>query len=113
MPCIRRRYHFGNVYLAPKPLGGRFSLAGDTVDAVTRPSGFERVSFGGFINADAVPANAQRIQLINIVAFNAEASELGSWIEYGLNAVMLGAYLNGKAWLVLDNERPVSWCAVR
>lgn len=66
--------------------------------------------FGGFIDALAVPESANRIQLVNIVAFNPEASELGDWTEYGLNAVMLGIYVNGMAWLVLDHGLPVAWC---
>ena len=110
MPCIRRRYNYGNIYLRPEPISPKFTLAGQTVDAVTRTDEFKRVKFAGFIQSTAVPAAAKRIQLVNIVAFNTEASELGNWLEYGSSAVMLGVYLNGAAWLVLEKGLPVAWC---
>lgn len=112
MPCIRRRYNYGNIYLRPELIGSKFTLAGQTVDAITRTDSFKRLRFGGFIDAVAVPANARRIQLVNIVAFNPEASEQGHWQEYGLNAVMLGVYFNGMAWLVLEQGLPLAWCRV-
>lgn len=110
MPCIRRRYNYGNIYLNPEPIGAKFTLAGQTVDVATKTDDFKRLRFAGFVDIAAVPADARQIKLINIVAFNSQASELGEWIEYGLHATMLGVYINGGVWLVLEQGAPIAWC---
>ncbi|MAD75147.1 MAG: hypothetical protein CML20_10215 [Rheinheimera sp.] len=89
-------------------------MAGQTLDVVTRGNDFKRIAFHGFIDIGKVPACTPRVKLINISGFNASASEMGDWVDYGMNAVMLGAYFNAGVWLVLDHGLPVAWCdAVR
>lgn len=112
MPCIRRLYNYGLVYLNPKRIG-TFSMAGETVDVATKQRDFKRLNFAGFINSDDVPPGAIRLKLINIIGFSHEQTELGPWIDYGRDACMLGSLIKGEVWLVLDHGLPVAWCDIK
>lgn len=88
MPCIRRHYNYGIIYLKPEPLG-KFKMAGQTVDVVTLTDDFKRVRLAGFIELANIPPQAKRVKLINISGYSHENTELGPWVDYGRNTVML------------------------
>ena len=111
MACIKRHYNFAIVFLNPAPVG-KFMMCGQTVDVLTKTADFKRVKFAGFIDVKSVPETAKRVKLINISAYSYESSVLGPWIEYGRNVIMLGAYFDNAAWLLLDNGLPVAWCSI-
>lgn len=112
MPCIRRHFNYGILFLNPD-LIGKFKMAGNSVDVVTHTDEFKRIDFGGFIDAANIPDHARRVKLINISGYSHESHELGPWIDYGRNATMLGVYFDDKAWLVLDHGLPVAWCELK
>ena len=112
MPCIRRHYNYGIIYLNPQPLG-KFKMAGNTVDVATLTDEFKRIQLGGFIDTAEIPSHAKRVKIINISGYSHDNHELGQWIDYGREATMLGVYFDGKAWLVLDEGLPVAWCELK
>lgn len=112
MPCIRRNYNYGAVYLNPKQLG-KFAMCGQTVDVATRADEFKRIQFAGFLPASEVPEHAKRVKIINVSAYSHESTEWGPWIDYGCDVTMLGAYFDGRVWLVLDHQLPVVWCEIK
>lgn len=112
MPCIRRRYHYGNVWLAPHLIEATTALCGQTVDVALPDDQFKRVLFGGFIELGQIAPDMHKVKLLRIEAFNPIASLVGEWLEYGPNCIMLGAYRAHTAYLVLDGCRPIAWCAM-
>lgn len=112
MPCIKRLYNYGLIYLNPKRIG-KFSMAGQTVDVLKKQRDFTRLTFAGFISTADLPPSAPRLKLINIIGFSHEETELGPWIDYGRNAFMLGSLINGEVWLVLDHGLPIAWCDIK
>jgi hypothetical protein len=109
MPCIRRHYNYGLIYLNPAPIRSK-ALAGQTVDVVTLTDDFKRIKLGGFLDVASVPVSARRVKLINISAFSHSSDDMGLWFDYGRNVTMLGAYFDGAVWLVLDGGLPIAWC---
>ena len=109
MPCIRRHYNYGVLYLNPK-LVGKFKLAGNSVDVVTRADEFKRIQLAGFVDCLDIMPESRRVKIVNISGFSHDDHELGPWIDYGRKAVMLGCYVNGQVWLVLEHGLPIAWC---
>jgi hypothetical protein len=112
MPCIRRHYNYGIIYLKPE-LIGKFKMCGQTVDVVTHTDDFKRIRFAGFLDIADIPPQAKRVKLVNISGYSHESTELGPWVDYGRNVTMLGAYFDGVVWLVLDAGLPIAWCELK
>lgn len=112
MPCIRRHYNYGVLYLNPRLLG-KFAMAGQTVDVVIKQGEFKRIKFAGFTDINQLSVTAKRVKIINISGYSHEDTELGPWIDYGRDVTMLGVYINGVVWLVLDHGLPIAWCELK
>lgn len=111
MPCIRRHYNYGLIYLNPAPIRSK-ALAGQTVDVRTLTDDFKRVSFAGFLDRSALPERHKLVKIINVSAYSESTSEIGDFIDYGRNVTMLGAYISGEIWLILEAASPIVWCEV-
>lgn len=111
MPCIRRRYHYGAIYIDDEhpELTGR-ALIGSMLDVTCRNGEIRRESFGGFV--DIQYARGQRVKLANIEAYKHDGFfGTAEWLEFGTHSLMLGVYCNGQVAIVLDNGQPVVWCS--
>jgi hypothetical protein len=109
MPCIRRLYNYGIVYLKPEPIG-KFRLVGQTVDVVTRTDEFRRIDFAGFVHIDDAKPAGRLVKIINVSGYSHNECEFGPWLDYGREAVLLGYYIDGQVWLALQDGLPISWC---
>ena len=78
MPCIRRRYHYGCIYIDDENVEiiGR-ALVGNRLDAMTHCGQTKLVNFGGFlIEPDNI---TQPIKLRNIEAYSHKGYFSDEW----------------------------------
>lgn len=112
MPCIRRRYHYAKVYIddeAPELIGKL--LVGSLLDVQMKNGDYSRVPFGGFLRD---PETIRRpIKIRNVEAYSDTGFYDSDWIELGANALVLGALIKDKAWVVVYRKLPLSWCELK
>ncbi|WP_290571565.1 hypothetical protein [Idiomarina sp.] len=112
MPCIRRRYHYGCIYIDDKhpELIGR-ALVGNRLDVMRKNDESALIPFGGFILDPIQVHSPIKIQHVEAYAHNGYFS--GDWLELGSNNVVLGSYVNNTAWIVIRDSIPVAWCDIQ
>lgn len=109
MPCIRRRYHCSALYLAPELIGWSKALIGNKLDVLLSDGDYRRIRLAGF----SVERSGVSVKIANVEAFNAEASMVGDWLEFGANALLLGDLRDDGLFIPVLDGMPVVWCELR
>ena len=101
MPCIRRRYHYNNVYLNPQVIAPSHPLCGQTVPVYSHGH-VTNTFLAGFIKLEDFSGPGAIIT--HISAFSHDQDIAGKWIEYERDKSFLGKKHNNQVFLVYDNN---------
>lgn len=96
MPALRRRYNYGHIILSSELKHPTKSMTGLTVAVLLKTGETRNIDFGGFVSA----AFGQRIKIVDIVAYTAGDGLVSDWVDLEIGTILLGQYINGKAYAV-------------
>ncbi len=108
MPSIRYRHNYRGVVLngidSPESRG----ISGSTIPALLKDGSYRFFPFGGFLTLEFVQSNSlQRVKLPNIDGFSTDDHGLRDMTYIHQNQ-LLGAYIKGRLYVVLDRGKPVT-----
>ncbi len=105
MPCIRRKYHYGLVYLSPEIKFGKIPLCGQTVEVV---EGSEPTikKFTGFSDIKHVVQFGGSI-ITGITGFTTGEAIFGPWQELNASMWLLGSKDTDGVKLVIYDDSPI------